>query len=61
MKKGIKTTLSLVLLICLVIGGILVYNNFFKDDATAVSSEIEKLMQEYNIDNDIYINLFLTL
>ena len=54
MKKGIKTTLSLVLLICLVIGGILVYNNFFKDDATAVSSEVEKIMQEYNIDNDKY-------
>lgn len=53
-KKGIKTTLSLVLLVCLVIGGILVYNNFFKDDATAVSSEVEKIMQEYNIDNDKY-------
>ena len=45
MKKGIKTIFVLIILICLITGGLLIYNNYFKSDTEPVSSEIEKLMQ----------------
>ncbi len=54
MKKGIKTIFVLIILICLITGGLLIYNNYFKSDTEPVSSEIEKLMQEANISKDKY-------
>lgn len=53
-KKGFKILLTFIVLLLIGIIGYFIYNNFLKDNSAPVSSEVEKLMQEENIDSTKY-------
>ena len=51
-KKSIKIFLLTILILC--IGGFIIYTNYFREDTSAVSSEVDRLMEEENISKDNY-------
>ena len=53
-KKSFKGILVIILLFLIGVGALFIYNKFFASDSAAVSSEVEKLMKEENIDSTKY-------
>ena len=53
-KKGIKTLFILIILAFIAGGVFFTYNKIFKSNSATVSSEVERLMQEQNIDTSKY-------
>ena len=53
-KKSFKIVFIFIVLLIVIIGSLFTYNTFFKKSKSEATSEVEKLMKEYNIDSNKY-------